>query len=387
MPTVTDGLTIWRQDELSRPVPPQQPAVSVFYDLETCAAASHALTTPTPFRERLVSFWANHLTVSVRDGLGRSIIGDFVRTAIRPHVTGRFGEMFRAAIHHPAMLFYLNQNSSVGPSSPVGLRQKRGLNENLAREILELHTLSPAAGYTQADVVAFAELLTGLTVERRNEPIGTRFVADAHEPGLKTILGRRFNDGPQEVEHALLWLAEHESTHRHLAAKLARHFISDTPGPEVVDRLYGVLRDTRGDLAEVALALVDLPEAWSSPLSKIRSPQDFVFASFRLLNAQAEMAKAAVQGMRGLNQQMWCAPAPIGWPDTAADWLNPEGMIQRMEWAYNLAGRFSRLNPNDVLEAALGFLARPETVRAVRGAGSPRDGLTLLLSSPEFQRR
>ena len=386
-PTVADGLDLRRQDELA-PVEAGKPSRQVVLNgAEAQALIRNAVTTQTPFRERLVLFWANHLTVSTREGAVRALVGDFVRSAIRPHVGGRFEDMLVASTHHPAMLFYLNQNASVGPGSRIGLRQGRGLNENLAREVMELHSLSPAAGYSQEDVTEFARLLTGLTVERLREPLGSRFQPDAHEPGPRTILGQRFEEGPGQVDTALRWLANHEATHRHLAVKLARHFVADDPGPGTVEYLFGVLRDTRGDLGAVAEALVDLPEAWQAPLSKLRSPQDFMIASYRLLNGGADAAQVVAGGMRSLGQDIWSAPAPIGWPDTAEGWVSAEGMIQRMEVAYNVAGRHSRLDPNNLLDAALGPLARPETVQAVRRAGSTRDGLTLLLASPEFQRR
>lgn len=387
MPTVTDGLSIWRQDDLT-PVEPGKLSWSTqFYRLECTAQVRTTIASATPFRERLVMFWTNHLTVSTREGSVRVLAGDYVRTVIRPHVIGSFADMLVASVRHPAMLLYLNQSSSVGPNSPLGLRQKRGLNENLAREILELHTLSPAAGYTQADVTEFARLLTGLMVERFREPIGARFQPEAHEPGAKTILGKRFDEGPDQIEAALRWLAGHEATHRHLARKLARHFVADAPPPAVVDRLFAVLRDSGGDLGLVAEALVDTPEAWAEPLGKIRTAQDFIFASHRLLSSGPDLSGLALGNMINLSQDLWAAPAPIGWPDTAADWMHPEAAIQRMEIAYNLAGRFSRLNPNDMLDIALGPLARAETIQAVRRAGSPRDGLTLLMASPEFQRR
>jgi uncharacterized protein (DUF1800 family) len=387
MPTATDGLTMLRYDQMNRTQPDYRPVAPALYRQEAAALMQAGLTTTAPFRERLVLFWSNHLSVSAREGNVRPLAGDYIRTAIRPHVAGRFEDMLVAAIHHPAMLYYLNQASSIGPGSPLGQRVRRGLNENLAREVLELHTLSPASGYTQADVTEFARLLTGLGVEVANEPIGSRFLPAAHEPGAKTILGHRFEEGPEQIDAALRWLGRHEATHRHLALKLARHFVADVPPQAVVNALYAALRDTGGDLGAVAEALVDLPQAWDQPLGKLRAPQDFVLASLRVLGAKPELAPVAVSSVASLNQAVWLAPAPIGWPDHAECWLHPEGMIRRMELAYSLAGRFSRLNPNDLVPIALGPHARPDTIRAIKGAGSVRDGLTLLLASPEFQRR
>ncbi len=357
------------------------------YRAETLAQAEHAIATPAGFRERLVLFWANHFTVSRRSSGVFVLTGDYLRSAIRPHVNGRFEEMLLAAERHPAMLLYLNQNASVGPGSPSGRRSNRGLNENLAREILELHTLSPAGGYSQADVTQFALLLTGLTLERRGERAGTIFAASRHEPGEKRLLGQRFGEGEAEIERALRFLARHEATHRHLAGKLARHFIADDPPPAAVRRIFAALRDSRGDLGAATTALLEAPEAWENPLAKLRTPQDFAFAALRAFGAEPRHANLVISVTGALGQPYWTAPAPKGWPDRAEDWLSPEMLLQRMERAHDIAGRFSRQDPVQLAGLALGPLARPQTIEAVRRAGSMRDGLTLLLASPEFQRR
>lgn len=386
-PSLEECFQIWLEDERD-PVPQGRNARRLaLLAQEREALFAQALETAAPFRERLVLFWANHFTVSRRQGAVVALAGDHVRSAIRPHVTGPFAELLLAAALHPAMLYYLDQTRSIGPGSPVGLRTGRGLNENLAREVLELHTLSPAGGYTQADVTQFAALLSGLGVSRNRPPFGTLFRTGAHEPGTKVILGRRFGEGRAQIDAALRWLAGHEATHRHLALKLARHFVADAPPPAVVRRLFGVLRDTGGHLGAATLALLEMPEAWEPPLTKLRTPQDFSLAAHRAVGTEAAEAGGALRMAAALGQPLWAAPAPIGWPDTAAGWTSPEGILRRLDRAYQLAGRHSRLAPMAVLEMTLGPLARAETVTAIRRAGSPRDGLTLLLGSPEFQRR
>lgn len=386
-PTAADALALNQLDRRN-PVPPGQRARGpALYDVEIRSYLGRLVTTATPFRERLVTFWANHLAISARDAAVLPLAADYVRNAIRPHVLGPFSALLKAAVRHPAMLTYLNQDSSVGPDSPLGRRSGRGLNENLGREVLELHTLSPAAGYTQADVTEFARLLTGLTVERNQQPRGTVFRAASHQPGDKTIMGKVFPPGEESIDAALDWLASHPATHRHLALKLARHFIADDPPPAAIDRLAGVLQDTGGDLGAVARSLVMMPEAWSPPLSKLRSPHDLVIAALRAMRADAESAPVAAGTEFALGQQIWFPIAPNGWPDVAAAWIHPEGMLLRLDRMHAISGRFMRRDAREALELTLGPLASDTTRAAVLRAGSNREALTLLLGSPEFQRR
>lgn len=355
---------------------------------EGIAWATRRLTTAEPFRERLVQFWMNHFTVSRRAGTVSGLPGALEREAIRPHLTGRFADMLVAVTRHPAMLLYLDNASSFGPNSPQGRRSGRGLNENLAREILELHTLSPAGGYTQGDVQEFAKILTGWGVALTNEPFGFVWRPQVHEPGEKTLLGRRFPAGPESQEAALRFLAAHPATYRHLAVKLARHFVADQPPPEAVRALETALRQSEGDLGVVSRALIRLPQAWEPPLGKFRDPADWVTAAGRALGLDGERANLLVSAMVGLGQPLWTAPQPNGWPDAAADWATPEALMRRVDWAYTLAGRAgSRADTAAVTEAALGPFARAETVAEMRGAGAVRDALTLLFASPEFMHR
>ncbi|MDP9095702.1 MAG: DUF1800 domain-containing protein, partial [Pseudomonadota bacterium] len=256
------------------------------FQAETAALQDWAIATPTPFRERLVWFWANHFTVSTRQGQVAPMVGDYVRSAIRPHVTGKFRDMLLAVMQHPAMLLYLDNAQSFGPASKAGLRRGKGLNENLGRECLELHTISPAAGYSQADVTSFAKVLTGWSIERR-EGAGFKFRPMMHEPGEKSVLGRSFPEGEDGGRQALTFLAEHPATQMHLATKLVRHFVADVPPADAVRRVAGVLRETGGDLRLAALEVIRLPGAWV-PLTKLRSPQELVLAALRGAGLPAE---------------------------------------------------------------------------------------------------
>jgi len=384
-PSTARGLTTLRADRENKP-PPGKSASRALFRSEAQAELAHALTTRAPFRERLVWFWTNHFTVSVRAGAVAPLAAAFVEEAIRPHVTGRFQDMLLAVMHHPAMLLYLNNAGSVGPDSPAGKRGHRGLNENLARECMELHTLSPAAGYTQADVTAFAAVLTGWSIDLRADPPGFRFRPFAHEPGSQIVMGRHFPPGEAGGIEALEFLANHPATHRFLAAKLACHFVADSPPPDAVRRIEAVLRETRGDLGAASAALVHLDAAWP-PGTKLRTPQDLVVATLRLLDLPEDHRPNLLGTLGGLGQPFFAAPQPNGWPDHAADWAGPEAMLRRIDWAYAVSGRAPQTDPHAMADAALGPLLRPATAMAMHRAGSRREALALLFASPEFQRR
>ncbi len=354
------------------------------------AWTGHCLLSDKPFQDRLSNFWMNHLTVSRRVRNAGLFAGLYLQDVVRAHQFGRFEDMLLAMARHPAMMIYLANGRSVGPNSQVGRRTGNGLNENLAREILELHTVSPAAGYTQQDVTEFAKILTGWNPYRTPDSGGFRFRPTSHEPGPKTLMGRTFAEGEQGGIEALRFLARHPATHRHLATKLARHFVADDPPQPAVDRLYAVLRDTQGDLGAVSRALVRLPEAWTPPLSKVRAPLDYVLAVGRALGAGGPQAEDLHAAMGILGQELWNAQQPNGWADTADEWAVPEGLLHRIEWANVMAHRHARRAGADargIAQACLGPLAAAETLKQAARAGSPQDALTLVLVSPEFQRR
>jgi uncharacterized protein (DUF1800 family) len=368
LPSVSDGLIVLREQNKFN-LPRSESLVRPLYELDVDAQTRQLLTTDAPFRERLVWFWANHFTVSIRQGGTAAVVGPYLREAIRPNVTSPFFGMLLSVIRHPAMLMYLENDGSVGPNSPIGLQTGRGLNENLARECLELHTLSPASGYTQQDVTEFAKILTGWSIDRKAAEPGFVFREAAHEPGSKTVMGRTFPPGEAGGIMALDFLANHPATHHHLAIQLASQFLADAPPPDAVTTIEGVLRDTQGDLGAAALAVTKLPGAWT-PLTKFRTPQDFAVAALRLLDLPDDRHG----DLRAANVQ-------------TSDWASPDGMMRRIDWSYGFAGHVGRQDPVQLAEAALGPFLNTETATEVQRAGSRRDALTLLFASPEFQRR
>ncbi len=382
-----DGLLAIREQRARRLEKDGQNPIRSLYRAEQAKYVAHLLTTDVPFRERLVTFWANHFTVSLKRGECAATVHAFVREAIRPHVTGRFSDMVLAVMRHPAMLMYLDNATSFGPDSSVGSRQRKGLNENLARECLELHTVTPASGYTQADVTSFAKVLTGWSIEINKDPVGYVYRRLAQQPGEKLVMGRSYPEGEQSGITLLNWLALHPSTHRNLATKLVRHFVSDTPPEAAVRRIEAVLASSGGDLKAAALAITRLAEAWA-PLTKLRSPNDYIVAVLRAVDLPADKRPPDVPGlMAGLGQPLMTAPLPNGWADTAAEWAGSEAMLRRIDWAYGFAGRASAMDPDQIGRLALGPLLSDATLTQMQRAGSRRDAMTLLLASPEFQRR
>src|ERR1700733_12282790 len=232
-PTTAAGLTALRDDRATKP-PPGESKSRALFRVQAAAELANAVTTPAPFRERLVWFWSNHFRISLKRRQSAAVAAAFVEEAIRPHVTGRFGDMVLAVMRHPAMLLYLDNTQSFGPDSVVGQRTHRGLNENLARECMELHTVSPLAGYTQADVTAFANILTGWSINLQADPPGFRYRPFAHQPGLQTMMQQQFSADEGGGVAALAFLANHPATHRFLATKLTRHFVADEPPPDAV---------------------------------------------------------------------------------------------------------------------------------------------------------
>ena len=357
------------------------------------AILARAVGSDDPYRERLVAFWADHFTVTARNRIERPLPSILVDEAIRPHVDGRFADMLVAVTTHPAMLIYLNQEASFGPGSPKGKRQKKGLNENLARELLELHTLGVGAGYSQGDVGELAELLTGLSVEAE----GFAFDPKRAEPGLEKVLGARYDGkGMAPILQVLQDLAARPETARHLAGKLAVHFVSDTPDPALVGDLTAVYQRSGGDLRQLSEALVAHPLTATGV--KARQPFDFLGASLRALGVGPEVIlgleqrafrRLILQPLEAMGQPFQRAPGPDGWPEAEADWITPQGLAARVTWAMQVPERLVRPlpDPRAFLTVALGARAGEQLVWAVNAAESARDGVGLVLASPEFNRR
>lgn len=373
----------------ARTAPPPPSAVALLLLPEIEARFARLLSGEADFTERLVLFWANHFAVSAAPGGALlALVGPFEREAIRPHVTGRFRDMLQAAAAHPAMLAYLTNTRSIGPNSPAGRRTGAGLNENLAREILELHTLGVDGGYTQADVRALAEALTGWTIGGPNSAAPGRFLfnAPAHEPGPRTVLGRLYPEGGEAQGRAILEdLARHPATARHIARKLAAHFVADDPPPALVDRLAATFQETEGDLAALARALLLSPEAWAPERRKLRSPLEFLIAAVRTSRAAPSPQRLAGM-LANLGQPPFRPSSPKGFPDRSEEWLAPDAIKTRADFALELAAGFTG-DPRALAREALGAALTDETATAIRRAETPRQGLAILLMAPEFQRR
>ena len=366
------------------------------------ARATSALTTPAPFVERLVHFWSNHFAVSA-DGLMKSaFVPFFERDAIRPHVLGKFEDMLLAVERHPAMLIYLDQVRSVGVESQLALRaaernpqRKRGLNENLAREVMELHTLGARSGYSQGDVTEFARALTGWSVGGLGPGGGNRAVGEflfrpnLHEPGNRSVLGKAYPQGGEEQGRAIIGdLAHAPATARHIAIKLARHFVSDAPPPQLVGKLAQVFVSSRGDLPSLYAALVQSDEAWSATPAKFKSPWEWTISALRGTGRRSLQGVPVAGMLQQLGQPVWRPGSPAGWGDTAASWAAPDALMRRVELAQRLAGQTQmNIDPRTLAPRLLPGALSSSTAAQIAGAESVQTGLALLLLSPEFQRR
>jgi uncharacterized protein (DUF1800 family) len=320
-------------------------------------------------------------------------------------VLGRFEDMLTASSRHPAMLLYLDQATSIGPDSQAGRRRKAGLNENLAREIMELHTVGVGGGYSQADVTEFARALTGWSVGRGREAAAAgqagasdpgeagafMFRPFTHEPGARTVLGRTYaNDGEGQGLAILHDLAVHPATARHIARKLAIHFVSDDPPAALVGRLEASFRSSGGRLDRVAETLVDSPEAWRPEAAKLKSPYEFIVSTWRAAGVAPDLDQPQrfAGSMTALDQRPFSPPSPKGWPDSSAEWAAPDQIVKRMAWAEQAAGAMApAMDPGEVARQALGARLGPDAATAIARAETRREAFAVLLMSPEFQRR
>jgi len=404
------------QEDLQR-LSVEEDFVENFRDRATRAVAARveaALISERPVHERLVHFWSNHFTVSAAKPGAVALPPSFEKEAIRPHVGGRFTDMLLASTKHPGMIVYLDNWLSIGPNSRIGQNPNRGrrlpgggrptgINENLGREILELHTLGVNGGYTQADVQALAAIITGWTYERPrlrdlvSDQIATRtgaqlfeFDVNAHEPGAKTLLGRTYaQDGIAQGEAALGDLARHASTARFIATKLCRHYIADDPPPAAVARVERAFRESDGNLRATMEALVDSPEAWATPFAKFKRPEEYALTVLRAANLSALPPGAGIAALTAMGQRPYSAPGPDGWADHADAWLTADLVMKRIEFAQAYAERIARadVDPVEIGQACLGPLMSDETTTAIRRAESPQQGFALLFGAPEMQRR
>jgi uncharacterized protein (DUF1800 family) len=359
---------------------------------EMAARFERATTTDSPMLERLVGFWSNHFSVSVKSALLHGIVGSFEREAIRPRVLGSFRDMLHGVVRHSAMLLYLDNHRSVGPNSRVGRRRGRGLNENLAREVLELHTVGVNGGYSQDDVINFARALTGWTVANRGDGTDGKFVfrPEWHEPGAVAIMGRTYPEGGVEQAEAVLDdLATHPATARHVARKLAVHFVGEKAPLSLVERLEGAFRHGDGDLDAVTRMLVSSDDAWRAEPRKVLPPYDFVVAVFRALQ-QTPRLPIFSNAMRTFGHVVWRAPSPAGWPDEDEAWASPHAVVERLDWVKQVAASAPSSIADDIRDYADGLFGdtlSDYTRQAIARSETREQALALLFMSPEFQRR
>ena len=363
-----------------------------FADLRV--ALQRPLAAPVGFRERLAAFWADHFTVAARGLALRSFVAPYHDEAIRPHLAGRFADMLFAALTHPAMLLYLDQQASVGPNSPAA-KGALGLNENLAREALELHTLGVGADYTQTDVTEFAELLTGLRVNRDGMVFSRRFA----EPGSETVLGKVYGPKPslETIRSALRDIALRPDTAAHLARKLAVHFVSDVPDPDMVASMTAAYLANGGHLLPVYDAMLAHPAAWQAALTKVKPPMDYIISAARAVGLMPEeigkmrrgdLNRSVLGPLARMGQTPFLPRGPDGWAEAADAWVTPATLAARIDWATALAeARGSALDPRLLLDVVLPGFASERLRFAVAGTESGWEGVALILASPQFNRR
>jgi uncharacterized protein (DUF1800 family) len=375
-----------------QPPPPQTPLPQQIFQDEAAARYQAAVGADIGFVERLVWFWSNHFCISADKDI--AMVGAYEREAIRAHVLRRFGDMLIAVESHPAMLYYLDNVRSMGANSIAGINGDKGLNENLAREILELHALGVRSGYSRADVTSFAKVLTGWTSTDAADPAhGGEFLFNKrlHEPGEQTVLGKFYAQSGVDQGRAVLGdLAHHTATAQHVAQKLARHFVADEPPPPLVAKLSKAFMDSDGNLKAVAKALVTADEAWTPARTKLKRPSEWIVSMLRLTNASLNPGAPwnigrllAVQATLG--ESLWRPPAPNGWPDTEAAWI--DGVPHRLDIANEFAGHLPSSDPTALLESGLGPIASHNTRDIIARAESRTQALALLVMAPEFLRR
>lgn len=377
-------------------------AVRQTYVQSIAARFETAITSPTPFAERLVHFWSNHFAVSADNIQIVGLAGPFEFEAIRPHVYGNFTDMLLAVERHPAMLLYLDQAQSIGPNSRFGQRRnqrnnQRGLNENLAREILELHTLGVRSGYTQEDVLELAKALTGHGIiggqgrprrmEEAGEPGDYIFRWQAHEPGERQVLGRRYREGgAQQAGSILRDLAMTEATACHLSTKLVRHFVADEPPAALVERMAQAYLAHAGSLPHVYEVMLGSAEIRDPANTKFLDPWSWTVAVARTAGIDRVRNGRQVFGLLNqLGQAIWRPGSPAGFGDDRATWLGPDTLLRRIEATPRiLAGAQSMPDARSRAVEVLGDRLSSETRQAIARAEDARQAMALLVLSPEF---
>lgn len=369
-----------------------------------------AIASPRQLQEVMVDFWFNHFNVHSGKGNTQLWVGSYEQTAIRPHALGRFRDLLGATARHPAMLLYLDNWRNTAPNSPGARGQFQGLNENYARELMELHTLGVDGGYGQADVESLARILTGWSVQLNADPSqrqeSFQFFAQRHDFGNKRFLGQNIpGSGAQEVEQALDILAAHPATARQISYELAQYFVADQPPSSLVDRLAQTFQSTQGDLSQMLDQLFHSEEFWQPQYrnSKFKTPYQYIISSIRLLDSDPpQNLKLPQMTLQRLGMPIYGCPTPDGYGNRKVDWLNPDGLARRLDFATVLARQPGLKAQAEALgqslEKALGEGSRswtsnglgdrlsPETQAAIAAAPAALHP-SLILGSPELMWR
>ena len=390
---------IWRQGKKQNPDRMMENPNGKIYTRFSGDVISRTIESDHSLSWRLLDFFSNHFSVTARGGMMKPLAPTLEREAVAPNLYGQFEHMLQAVEKHPAMLVYLNNENSIGPGSRAGRRNKdKGLNENLAREFLELHTLGVNGGYNLDDIKQLAQAITGWSIIRRNRSgtvrSGTRgdgfvFNDNTHEPGARVVLGKRYaGDGVAQGESILADLARHPSTARHVSFKLARHFVSDNPPENLVNAMTGRWLDTEGNLKEVVATMIRHDDAWQLEQKKFKTPREFLISSCRALGLTSLSDRQLVNSLANLGQSPFGAGSPAGYDDVVSAWNGGDALLKRIDWCQQLTAR-KRLDepPAGLAKGLLGSYLAKTTEQVVSRAESRRQGVALLLMSPEFLRR
>ncbi|MEM7241424.1 MAG: DUF1800 domain-containing protein [Pseudomonadota bacterium] len=362
------------------------------------ATLMRAVYTDAPFRERLVHFWADHFSVSAKGPRTRLLVVPMIDGAIRPNISGKFSDLLRAAVLDPAMLFYLDQQNSIGPNSVIGKRRSRGLNENLARELIELHTMGVNSAYTQNDIRELAELLTGIQFLPER---GVIYKKRQSEPGSETVLGKTYDtdrQGRKAVDAFLEDISLRPETARHLAAKLVTHFVGEDALEALTPKMEEAYLGSGGNLSATYRALLQQDEAWRSLGSKIKTPFEYVVSGLRVLEIPKKRIKKLTrrdyrrfifQPMQLMGQSLFEPPGPDGWPEEAEAWMTPATLAGRLQWAMQVADEVkTQIDPRELLGRAIGPDRGSSALRfAVQASENKQEAIAMVLASPEFNRR
>ncbi|EWH09659.1 hypothetical protein DS2_11843 [Catenovulum agarivorans DS-2] len=353
-------------------------------------SAQFAIETENGLQARLLDFFSNHFSVTASGNVMRALAPLLEIEAIAPNLTGKFSDLLLAVESHPAMLVYLNNEQSVGPDSQLAKKRKnKGLNENLAREILELHTLGVDGGYNQQDVIELAKAITGWSVANpiREDTIGFIYRQRTHQPGKRKVLGKTYSQKGMEQGKAILQdLAVHPATAKFVCTKLVRHFISDQPNQQIVQTMQAAWKKTDGDIKAVITAMIEHPESWREDRQKFKTPREFLISSYRLSDIQykGKQQRAFMNSLEMMGQKPFSAGSPAGFKDERNAWDGPDALLNRIDWA-NAYAKQVKKDPLELAKAAFGESLSANTYTFLKRAESRQQALAMLLMSPEFQ--